>query len=167
MTDAAAASLSPRQRECLRLVWTRQATSKEIAAELGISKSTVDSYIAEAVELLGARDRRDAAAQAFGSARREFLHETPRAVSGGDPARVAPGATEQANERPSVGRATMPVPWRTREHPRNSLLLGQTLGWIFMITLGSLAALALATSIGSGLPPVARSVIDAAHRLER
>ena len=60
-------TLSPRQRECVRLIWSRRATWKEIAAELGISKSTVDKYIAEAIELTGARDRRQAAAMVFGA----------------------------------------------------------------------------------------------------
>ena len=37
--------------------------SKEIAEQLGIEKSTVDSYLTEAVKVLGARNRRDAALQ--------------------------------------------------------------------------------------------------------
>lgn len=149
--------LSPRQRECLRLVWQKQATSKEIAAELGISKTTVDGYIAEAVELLGARDRRSAAAIAFA--------DVPRTVSGPDPARVAAGA----DDRPSVGTSTeagsAPRPWRTRERPLNTLTLAQTLGWIAIIAVGSIAALALAMAVGNGLPSVALPVLHAFDRL--
>lgn len=48
-------------------MWERR-TSKEIAVELGISAATVDGYIKEAMEQLGARNRREAAAIAFGSA---------------------------------------------------------------------------------------------------
>lgn len=52
--------LTRRHRECLRGVKALKG-SKEIAAELGLGKSTVDSYLAEAVRLLGARNRREAA----------------------------------------------------------------------------------------------------------
>jgi DNA-binding CsgD family transcriptional regulator len=62
VSDPAAAfdRLSRRHRECLRGVRALKG-SKEIAEELGIEKSTVDSYLTEAVKLLGARNRRDAA----------------------------------------------------------------------------------------------------------
>lgn len=151
--------LSPRQRECLRLVWDRQATSKEIAIALGISKSTVDGYIAEAVEQLGARDRREAAAMAFG--------DVPRAASGGDPARVSEAQQPTAGMSSSMEVSAMSRPWPSPHRPRNSLTLTQTLGWIATIAIGSLVALALATSVGNGLPSVARPVIDAVHRLTR
>lgn len=52
--------LTRRHRECLRGVRALKG-SKEIAEELGIEKSTVDGYLTEAVKLLGARNRRDAA----------------------------------------------------------------------------------------------------------
>ncbi len=52
--------LTRRHRECLRGVLALKG-SKEIAEELGIEKSTVDSYLTEAVRLIGARNRRDAA----------------------------------------------------------------------------------------------------------
>lgn len=60
MTPERFALLTRRHRECLRGVKALKG-SKEIAAELGLGKSTVDSYLAEAVRLLGARNRRDAA----------------------------------------------------------------------------------------------------------
>ena len=52
--------LTKRHRECLHGVRALQG-SKEIADDLGIEKSTVDSYLTEAVRLLGARNRRHAA----------------------------------------------------------------------------------------------------------
>lgn len=52
--------LSKRHRECLRGVRALKG-SKEIAASLGVEKSTVDGYLSEAVRILGARNRRDAA----------------------------------------------------------------------------------------------------------
>ena len=54
--------LSPRQRECLRLVFARKRT-KEIADALGLSVGTVSTYCTEAIRILGARDRIDAAEQ--------------------------------------------------------------------------------------------------------
>ena len=149
--------LSPRQRACLKLVWEKQATSKEIAAELGISKTTVDGYIAEAVAALGARDRRDAATIAFGS--------TPRVASGGDTARVVDTLEHLPSASVSTEGFLASRPWRARSQPRNTLTLAQTLGWIAIIAIGSLAALSLAASIGSGLPSVARPVIHAVRTL--
>lgn len=60
MTPERFALLTRRHRECLQGVKALKG-SKEIATELGLGKSTVDSYLAEAVRLLGARNRRDAA----------------------------------------------------------------------------------------------------------
>lgn len=60
MTPERFALLTRRHRECLRGVKALKG-SKEIAAELGLGKSTVDIYLAEAVRLLGARNRREAA----------------------------------------------------------------------------------------------------------
>lgn len=149
--------VSPRQRECLQLVWDRQATSKEIAAQLGISKATVDGYIAEAVEQLGARDRREAAAMLFGGG--------PRGVSGGDPARVTPAPAAEAS--PAVSTEVVPAsrPWRSRNRPFNTLTFAQTVGWIAVIAVGSLAALALALSVGNGLPPIAQPLLSTFDRL--
>ena len=167
---APAVSLSPRQRDCLKLVWSRRATSKEIATELGISKSTVDKYIAEAVELLGARDRRQAAAMMFG--------ETP-IVEGGHA--VIPAETPPAEYHPDSAGVSDPMPaplspeasieavpfWPTSGERRrlNSLSLVQTLGRIGLIAVASLAALALAMALGSGLPPVAKPMLHAFDRL--
>src|SRR5687768_18136534 len=52
--------LTPRERECLRLV-ARLMTSKQIALELGISKHTVDERIENARKRIGARGRYEAA----------------------------------------------------------------------------------------------------------
>lgn len=52
--------LSPRERDCLRLVGQAR-SSKEIAIELGLSPFTVDEYVRSAVAKLGARNRREAA----------------------------------------------------------------------------------------------------------
>ena len=128
--------LSPRQRECLHLHWSRQATSKEIAIELGIAKSTVDGYFAEAVEALGARDRRDAARIAFGEVPATLPRSPvpePPAESGGDPARVF---------APFDWRPLLPL--RTGAH--NDLSIAARLFWIFALgVLGAVGFGALAS----------------------
>ena len=52
--------LTPRERECLRLVY-EHLSSKQIARQLGISKHTVDTHVDKARQRLGAVDRYDAA----------------------------------------------------------------------------------------------------------
>lgn len=153
MTEAPSRALSARQQDCLRLVWERQATSKEIAVELGISKRTVDGYIADAVEALGARDRRDAAAIAFG--------HSPRIVSRGDQIRVADPIAEPPSMPPSTKASR---PWRSGGR-RNAMTLAQTLGWIVAIAVGSLCVLSLAVSVGNGLRPIAAPALRAFDRL--
>jgi DNA-binding CsgD family transcriptional regulator len=148
--------VTPRARECLRLVWDKRATSKEIAAELGISKATVDGYIADAVVELGARDRRDAAAMLFGG---------NRSGSGDDLARVPPLAPIEAPQASSTEQPAAARPWRTRGRQLNTLSLAQTIGWVAVIAFGSLAGLALAMAIGNGLPSVALPVIKAVRQL--
>jgi DNA-binding CsgD family transcriptional regulator len=52
--------LTPRERECLRLV-AEHLHSKEIARRLSISQHTVDGHLNEARRRLGVSSRRDAA----------------------------------------------------------------------------------------------------------
>jgi DNA-binding CsgD family transcriptional regulator len=54
------AQLTEKQRACMQLVVMRK-SSKEIARELGIAKPTVDQRIVSARQILGARDRNEAA----------------------------------------------------------------------------------------------------------
>jgi DNA-binding CsgD family transcriptional regulator len=58
--QAKVARLTDKQRQCLDLVVLRK-SSKEIARQLGISKPTVDQRIASARQILGARNRDEAA----------------------------------------------------------------------------------------------------------
>ncbi len=60
MDDASFASLTPRERDCLRGVRALQG-SGEIARDLGIAAGTVDTYLGSARAKLGARDRKHAA----------------------------------------------------------------------------------------------------------
>jgi DNA-binding CsgD family transcriptional regulator len=52
--------LSPREKDCLRLVYENH-SSKEIARRLGISQTSVDTHVRQARGKLGLRDRYDAA----------------------------------------------------------------------------------------------------------
>ena len=52
--------LSPRERDCLRLV-ARAHSSKEIGRALGISHHTVDDHLKRAMSLLGVASRFEAA----------------------------------------------------------------------------------------------------------
>src|ERR1044072_2426172 len=52
--------LTPRERECLRLV-DQHFSSKQIARELGMSKTSVDTYCDRARRKLGVPDRYEAA----------------------------------------------------------------------------------------------------------
>ncbi|MDQ1231715.1 helix-turn-helix transcriptional regulator [Sphingomonas sp. SORGH_AS_0879] len=159
MDRTTAESLSPRQLECLRLVWERR-ISKEIARELGISKTTVDGYIAEAVQVLGAKDRREAAAMVFAN--------FPPDRIGGDPARVdQPGqsddvgapAIEPVAPRPQHYRAYgLGLPLSTGEQNRNDLSPIATVFWIFAIAIAAMAALALSISMGVGLASFFRPI---------
>ncbi|MGE7205307.1 LuxR C-terminal-related transcriptional regulator [Sphingomonas sp. NPDC019816] len=145
-------SLSPRQLECLRHVWERR-ISKEIARELGISKTTVDGYIAEAVQALGAKDRREAAAMVF--------LECPPDRIGGDPARVDGsvhfGEVGEPETEPepaqSVSRIVhgLGLPLATGGQKRNDLSALATVFWIFALAVAAVAALALSISMGVGL----------------
>lgn len=69
--------LTSRHRDCLRLVAANH-TTKEIAIQLGLSPNTIDGYISEAREILGAGSRRDAARlfQSF------YLESTPQSLGG-------------------------------------------------------------------------------------
>lgn len=152
--DSPKPKLAPRQAECLRLV-AAGLTSKEIALELSIGKHTVDGYIAEAVELLGARNRREAA--------RIWTEASPLIASGDDPARVEPPSPEphsdEATAESQAERERVPptfrLPFPTREQPRNALSPLATVGWVFAIAILSLVGAALAVSIGNGASALA------------
>lgn len=58
------AKLSPRQVECLEMV-ARGETSAGIALALGVSRRTVDHYIADTCARLGVRNRAQAVAKAI------------------------------------------------------------------------------------------------------
>ncbi len=96
--------LSNRHRDVLRGVAALRKT-KQIAAELGIAPGTVDGYIADAVRILGATDRGDAARMLARHERIDPLSD-PRAPgpgqSGGQSSWVAAPATSMPKIAPPV-----------------------------------------------------------------
>jgi DNA-binding CsgD family transcriptional regulator len=141
--------LSPRQRDCLRLVFERR-TSKEIAAELGIGIGTVDSYIAEAVALLGAQNRRRAAEMLFGDlqpAPPEHLEPENTGVASPPPDPSLPETAPQPRNWLGV------LPFRTSGVEPHDLKPSRRLFWILQIAFG------LAISFGmfvTGLDVISR-----------
>jgi len=148
-TEVVVERLSPRQRDCLRLVFERR-TSKEIAAELGISVGTVDSYIAEAVTLLGAKNRRRAAEMVFAALQPTAPGKLEAETSG-----VV--ASDLTAERPEAGTQSSTwlklLPIRTAGAKPHDLKPIRRLFWILQIAFG------IAVSFGMlvvGLDVIAR-----------
>jgi DNA-binding CsgD family transcriptional regulator len=163
------ARLSQGQLDCLRLV-DQHLSSKEIAAELGISPHTVDQRIRGALQILGVERRAQAArlislhcgpyqrlihqppyieaeertGQSDGAVRHQIRHADRAGETG-----IAGFNTEQ---RPS-GWSSLPLPFATRSNPRNEMSIGLRLLWIILIAMGA------AFSVGmylAGLESLAR-----------
>ena len=107
--------LTPKERACLRLV-LENLSSKQIARELGISQTSVDTHLRRAREKLGIRDR-------YAAARLLEAHEQAEA---GDSALAAPRRPSGAGEGLSL-----------RVPPLSSLGVGQRL---LLIVAGAIAA---------------------------
>lgn len=97
--------LSKRHRDVLSGVAQLRKT-KQIAAELGIAPGTVDGYIAEAVRLLGAADRGDAARQFV-----EYARQADPGLSGGESPWVgaAPASTAELRQPDVEPEAARPA----------------------------------------------------------
>ncbi len=129
------AQLSPRMRECLRLVYNRK-SSKEIAILLSrpdstIVEGTVSGYIADAVRLLGQRNRKHAAEQ---------LHE----FEGIGPEKLTPqslwvddaDATGNAIDEREPAARWLSLPFRTHGGTDNDLSIRYRLAWIVIFAIG-------------------------------
>lgn len=148
------AKLSQGQLDCLRLV-ERHMSSKEIAAELGISPHTVDQRVRGALHILGVERRSQAARLVAGalSPYQRLIHQ-PSAV---EPAGAigeqgsAIGIQIRHVDRAGGGRAAGPtteqepvgswlplqLPFATRNQPRNEMSVGARLLWIVLIATGA------------------------------
>jgi DNA-binding CsgD family transcriptional regulator len=169
MVKSSIARLTTRHRDCLQLVVLNHST-KEIALMLKLSPNTVDGYISEAKDILGASSRRDAA-RIF---RENANNKAPQALRGNfsrvdsDPvalsflSSVSEEASRDATEFASGQRSFYARPtsnddsfhWfrGTREH--NSLKPKQRLLWI-----------AIASLVAAIIFLVALNIIDTLARL--
>jgi DNA-binding CsgD family transcriptional regulator len=148
------ARLTAGQLDCLRLV-DQHLSSKEIAAELGISPHTVDQRIRQALAILGVERRAQAArvvAQYSGPYQR-LIHQSPYIPA--DPQSGHPGAAVSiqirhagrageagragflTEQRPASFRPSLQPPFATRSNPRNEMSVGQRLFWIAAIAIGA------------------------------
>lgn len=143
-TKEAIERLTPRERECLRLV-AQHLRSKEIGRRLNISSHTVDGHVSEARRRLGARDRREAALMVL--AYEESVGLAGAAASEPSTAPAAPANENQPAERDSgVATDAGPEPRRFGFHtlfgasfsPAVRLLM--IVVWAFVLGLLSLGA---------------------------
>ena len=148
------ARLTAGQLDCLRLV-DQHLSSKEIAAELGISPHTVDQRVRQALATLGVERRAQAArlvAQSSGPYQR-LIHQSPyieptvhtghpeaavsHQIRHADRAGEAGGAGFLTEQRPATFWPSLQLPFATRSNPRNEMSVGPRLFWIATIAIGA------------------------------
>jgi DNA-binding CsgD family transcriptional regulator len=145
--------LSAGQLNCLLLV-DQHLSSKEIAAELGISPHTVDQRVRQALQILGVARRAQAArivARHRGPYQR-LIHQSPHIAAGPTQAHPDPAIGIQIRHADRAGRGLddgfiteqrpapgpfLQLPFATRNHPRNEMSVGQRLFWIAAIAIGA------------------------------
>ena len=148
------AKLTAGQLDCLRLV-DQHLSSKEIAAELGISPHTVDQRIRQSLAILGVERRSQAAriVSQYSGPYQRLIHQSPyipaKAEQGhpeatvshqirhADRAGEAGGAGFLTEQRPASFWPSLQPPFATRSNPRNEMSVGQRLFWIVMIAIGA------------------------------
>jgi DNA-binding CsgD family transcriptional regulator len=146
--------LSPGQLDCLRLV-DQHLSSKEIAAELGISPHTVDQRIRQALQILGVERRTQAAriVAQFSGPYQRLIHQSPhihgdlqsshpeaavgKQIRHADRAGRVGGAGFLTEQRPASFWPSLQPPFATRSNPRNEMSVGQRLFWIAAIAIGA------------------------------
>src|SRR4051794_23470727 len=126
-----AAQLTPGQVNCLLLVH-QHLSSKEIAAELEISRHTVDQRIRRALQILGV-PRRTEAARIIGQ------YFVPPADHQRSVYESIALPTPTAEDVPSAGGRHQPpplnLPFATKSHPQNNMSMAQRLLWIVIISM--------------------------------
>ena len=148
------ARLTAGQLDCLRLV-DQHLSSKEIAAELGISPHTVDQRIRQSLHILGVARRSQAArlVSQYSGPYQRLIHQSPHiepaartghpddAVSHqirhADRAGGAGGPGFLTEQRPASFWPSLQPPFATRSNPRNEMSVGQRLFWIAAIAIGA------------------------------
>lgn len=137
--------LTPRERECLRLV-SQGRSSKEIAIELDLSPFTVDEYVKSAVGKLGASNRREAARML---APEESGTPTPPQKLGDEPPDIAPPAAPAPEMHPV--RSEDAPRWRfPLRQGRQFNDLGQ-FQRLTLILLGAVLIIVLFSQLANGL----------------
>ena len=145
--DRAVDRLTQGQIACLVLV-QQNLTSKEIAPQLGISPHTVDQRIRLALRMLGCKRRTDAA-------RLVASKLTSGALLQRRPSEAEPFIEHQMPPLRFEGSAPFPLPFATRQHPRNEMSVPLRLLWIVVIACG--AALSMGVYL-AGLESLGRLV---------
>lgn len=149
------AKLSQGQLDCLLLV-DQHLSSKEIAAELGISPHTVDQRIRQSLQILGV-ERRTHAARLVAKAHSPYqrlIHQPPHIEADGDASQTDGAVGFQIRHADRAGKAgdlgfkteqntkssspSLPLPFATRSQPRNEMSVGFRLLWIVLIAIGAL-----------------------------
>lgn len=137
------ARLTRREAECLRKVAVPMRTH-EIAHELGLSPSTVDTYIASAFRKLGVSDRGTAARMlvTFERASEKSRSEFPHVDAPPSPV-------------PSPAWSRLPLPWPRRGRPNNDLT---SLQLVIAILIATAILLGIATLYIAALAALGTSV---------
>lgn len=137
--------LTPRERDCLRLVGQAR-SSKEIAIELGLSPFTVDEYVRSATTKLGARNRRDAARQVKAG---EAVSPPPEKL-GDEPPPLAEPAPQPAAMAPAgqEGEPKRRLPFLRQGRRYNDLGWRERLLWI---VAGAVAIIVLFSQLANGM----------------
>jgi DNA-binding CsgD family transcriptional regulator len=146
--------LTSGQLDCLKLVH-QHLSSKEIAAELGISPHTVDQRIRQSLQTLGVERRAQAAriVAQYSEPYQRLIHQPPyipAAAESGHPeaavshqirhadrAGEAGGPGFLTEQRPASFWPSLQLPFATRSNPRNEMSVGQRLFWIAAIAIGA------------------------------
>jgi DNA-binding CsgD family transcriptional regulator len=148
------ARLTQAQLDCLLLV-DQHLSSKEIAAELGISPHTVDQRVRQSLQILGVERRAQAAriVAQYSAPYQRLIHQPPYIPPAGeqdqpeaavshqirhaDRAGEAGGAGFLTEQRPASFWPSLQPPFATRSNPRNEMSVGQRLFWIVAIAIGA------------------------------
>lgn len=147
--------LTKGQLDCLWLV-AQHLSSKEIAAELGISPHTVDQRIRQSLHVLGVSRRAQAArlVAQFGEPYQRLIHQPPHIEAAASPGNPEAAASNQIRHAGRAGGAwgssgfqteqkralfwpSLQPPFATRSHPRNEMSVGLRLVWIVAIATGA------------------------------
>jgi DNA-binding CsgD family transcriptional regulator len=123
--------LSPREKECLRLM-LQAMRPKDIARATGLSLHTVNGHLKSARRKLGTNDSLTAA-RIFGA------HESPQKIGGASvsgsppPPQPVEGDCTETTTEAGIRSPRSTYPFSTRERPRNSLSVRWRLLWPILL----------------------------------